>query len=100
MRSRFRLSDLVPPDLAVDGVSEDASTIIVNAKGVASSRPCPRCGTASVRVHSRYIRTVSDLPCCGRRVALRLMVRRFVCTATHCRQKVFAERFGEDVLAP
>jgi transposase len=98
MRAAFRLSDLIPAELAAEAVTEEADTIIVNARAVSPSGSCPRCGTASSRVHSRYVRTVSDLPCCGRRVDLRVVVRRFVCTASHCRQKIFAERFGDGVL--
>ena len=33
---------------------------------------CPLCGAASRRVHSRYIRQVSDLPCSGRRITFAL----------------------------
>lgn len=98
MRAPFRLSDLIPPELAVEAVTEEVDTIIVNARAVSPSGSCPQCGTASSRVHSRYVRTVCDLPCCGRRVDLRVVVRRFVCIASHCRQKIFAERFGDGVL--
>jgi len=98
MRTQFRLSDVIPSELVADGVREDADTIVVTAHAVSPSGCCPRCGTASFRVHSRYIRTVSDLPCCGRPVEWRLTARRFVCTASHCLQKIFAERFGNSVL--
>ncbi|MGA7975452.1 MAG: ISL3 family transposase [Pseudolabrys sp.] len=99
MRARFRLSDLVPPELAVESVSEEADTIVVSTRALAPNRPCPRCGAASDRVHSRYVRTVLDLPCSGRKVELRVATRRFVCTTTHCHQKIFAERFGEGTLS-
>ncbi|RCS20964.1 transposase family protein, partial [Phyllobacterium salinisoli] len=61
---------------------------------------CPHCGTASRRVHSRYARTIADLPCAGRRIELHLTVRRFFCSAAHCRRKIFAERFGDGVVRP
>jgi transposase len=57
-------------------------------------------GTASSRIHSRYLRVVNDLPCCGRRLELQVAVRRFVCTAAYCCRKIFAERFGDDVVRP
>jgi transposase len=50
-------------------------------------------------VHSRYTRTLSDLPVAGRRVVITLSVRRFRCVATGCRTKVFAERLGQDLAA-
>jgi len=42
-------------------------------------------------VHSRYIRTLSDLPVAGRRVVVTVRVRRFRCVGEMCRTKVFAE---------
>ncbi len=98
MRTQFRLCDLIPPELVVDAVSEEAGTIRVATRAACSSCRCPRCNGISLRIHSRYRRTVSDLPCSGRRVELLVTARRFFCTTQHCRQKVFAERFGEDVL--
>jgi len=98
MRPQFRLSNLIPPELVVENVWADDDAMIVNAGAITSSRPCPRCGTASSRVHSQYVRTALDLPCSGRKLLLRITTRRFVCTATYCRQKIFAERFGECVL--
>ncbi|KAB1108641.1 ISL3 family transposase [Neorhizobium galegae] len=98
MRAEFRLSDLIPSKFVAETVSEDSDTILVTARAASPSGCCPLCGTTSSRVHSRYGRTVSDLPCCGRRVELRVEARRFVCTASHCRQKIFSERFGDSVL--
>ena len=59
---------------------------------------CPLCGSPSGRVHSRYVRQVSDLPCSGRSLRLRVVTRRFCCKAQHCRRRIFAERFDETVL--
>jgi transposase len=33
-------------------------------------------------------------------VQLRLVTRRFTCEVPHCRRRIFAERFGEDVVPP
>lgn len=100
MRTQFRLSKLIPAELAVGTVTESTDTIIVNTRAVLPHRSCPRCGTRTARIHSHYVRTVSDLPCCGRRVELRVVARRFICPASYCHQKIFAERFGGDTLAP
>jgi len=43
---------------------------------------------------------IADLPCAGRRIELHLTVRRIVCSAAHCRRKIFAERFGDGVIRP
>ncbi|MDR3376066.1 MAG: ISL3 family transposase [Ancalomicrobiaceae bacterium] len=100
MAAQFRLSNLIPPELTIESVSEDADTIIVRAKAAVQSRACPRCGAPSGRIHSRYVRTVLDLPCSGRKVRLCVSTRRFMCISGPCSQKIFAERFGDDVLPP
>jgi transposase len=58
---------------------------------------CPGCGTPSEAVHWKSRRTVHDLPCGGRRVVLRLGVRKFFCRVSTCPRKVFAERLPEPV---
>lgn len=44
--------------------------------------PCPDCGATTERVHSRYTRTLEDLPWHGSTVQIRLQTRRFFCRAT------------------
>ncbi|CAN5800800.1 ISL3 family transposase [soil metagenome] len=56
---------------------------------------CPLCGGASDRVHSRYSRTISDLPWHGMPVTLYLRIQRFFCEHYACRRVIFAERVSE-----
>jgi len=100
MQTRFRLSDLIPAEFNVEAVHDAAGAIVVVASGRLEQCRCPHCGTVSRRVHSRYPRMLADLPCAGRRLELHLTVRRFVCSAGNCRRKIFAERFGDDVIRP
>lgn len=100
MRAQFRLSSLIPPGLAAEQVCETAEAIVVTAHPLADGALCPRCGTSSFRVHSRYYRKISDLPCSGRRLVLHVSARRFFCVAKECHQKIFVERFGNDVVRP
>ncbi len=100
MRTRFRLSDLIPADFNVEAVHDAADAIVVVASGRSEQCRCPQCGTVSRRVHSRYPRMLADLPCAGRRLELHLTVRRFICSAGNCRRRIFAERFGNDVIRP
>jgi len=53
---------------------------------------CPLCGQRSRRVHSRYQRTLADLPCMGAIVTLHVRTRRFVCRLPGCRRRIFTER--------
>ena len=50
-------------------------------------------GRSLKRVHSRYKRTLRDLPASGRPVHLMVQVRRFFCQESACVRKIFAERF-------
>ena len=99
MAMNMRTSSLIPAGLVVESITETEAEIVVLARAAEPERLCPLCGIRSRRIHSRYLRTVSDLPCAGRRVELRLMARRFVCDAPFCRRKIFAERFADGVVA-
>lgn len=57
-----------------------------------STATCPRCGRASARVHSRSQRRLADAAIGGRRVVLRLGVRRFFCDHTDCPARTFTEQ--------
>jgi transposase len=98
MRTCFRISSLVPSGLVVESVSDSSDSIILTVRSEAGTTNCPLCGTASRRIHSRYARQVADLPCAGKQIRLRVIARRFVCEARHCRRQIFAERFGDDVV--
>jgi transposase len=50
------------------------------------------CAKQSLRVHSRYTRTLADLPWQGIPVTIRLRVRRFFCEEANCHRAIFAER--------
>jgi transposase len=98
MRQTLQLSSLIPNGLTVENATPKGDTLVVTASRMAQAAACPLCGTLSGRVHSRYERRASDLPCAGRRVLLRIVARRFRCPAPHCRRQIFAERFEDDVL--
>lgn len=53
---------------------------------------CPTCGQASSHRHSRYTRILKDVALLGRRVRLRLTVRKFFCDSARCAQRIFCER--------
>lgn len=93
------ISSLIPVGFAVQSVNRTEGTIVVVARAEALTAARPLCGFLSRRIHSRYIRQVSDLPCSGREVHLHVMARRFVCETAHCRRRIFAERFGDGVIA-
>jgi transposase len=94
MASNLRLSSLIPDGLIIDGSVERDGGIVVSVRAKADEQACPQCGKLSSRIHSRYVRTAADLPFAGKKVALRLVTRRFVCNAPSCPRRIFAERFA------
>ncbi len=59
------------------------------------SAPCPVCGTAAHRIHSRYQRTVWDLSVQNVQVLLHLHVRKFYCDRSDCPRRIFTERIPQ-----
>src|ERR1700682_955517 len=98
MPINFRISALVPVGLIVESVAQLDDAILVTARAGIQVATCPLCASPSRRVHSRYVREVLDLPCTGRSVRLRVVIRRFRCDTQHCRRRIFAERFDKTVL--
>lgn len=71
-------------------MTEMAITAVVEP--VSASAACPVCGEPSSRVHSRYVRSVADVPWHETPFRLRLQVRRFFCDTSTCAHGNFTER--------
>ncbi|WP_307846186.1 ISL3 family transposase, partial [Rhodococcus sp. CX] len=76
----------------MDAVRRTESTIRITAHSQSSQRQCPKCGTASSRVHSRYRRRPGDTAIGAHPVVLDLAVRRFFCDNNSCSAATFAEQ--------
>lgn len=74
----LHLGSVIPPGLVVDHIGMGAGRTNT-ARPKAASAQRPRCEGVSSRVHSRYTRTLSDLPVACRRVVITISVRRFRC---------------------
>ena len=94
----FRASTLVPDGLLAGSIVDTGGETIITVSSSRQMASCPSCGRHSARIHSRYLRSVADLPVSGRSVGLRLSARRFYCTEASCPRRVFTERF--DGIAP
>jgi transposase len=66
--------------------------VIVDAAVVAATADCPACGQPAEDVHSRYIRRIRDLPCCGRLLTIVVTARKFHCNNPACPRSIFCER--------
>ncbi|WP_322975613.1 ISL3 family transposase [Streptomyces sp. NBC_00162] len=71
--------------LVIEDVTDGVERILVRARTPADSVPCPGCGAPSGRVHGYHLRTVADVSVDGRRVVVRVRVRRLVCPTRGCR---------------
>ena len=88
-----------PACLHLLGLEADTEAITVRAVTTALEACCPLCHRPSTHVHSRYVRTLADLPWFGSAVRLRLQVRRFFCLNPTCSRAIFTERLPK-VVAP
>lgn len=64
-----------------------------------ASAPCPVCQQKAVRVHSRYQRTLGDLPWADYHVVMQFEVRKFFCDNASCPRRIFSERLHQ-IAAP
>ncbi len=81
--------------LQFDSVSVQGKTVIFHASSVQDQAICPQCSQVSGRIHSRYTRTLADLPLSDLAVRLICQVRKFFCPNKECAQKIFVERLKE-----
>lgn len=95
MATRIAVKRLWPEGLAVEELSVDGQRVTLNARTNAKYAVCPICRRSSDRIHSRYTRTVADLPRHGIAVILRVHARRFFCDNPKCERAIFCERLPE-----
>ncbi len=86
LSSFYAYSDLTPESIEV---AHD--TITIYLKSNLSQGICPYCGEVSSKVHSRYVRSPSDLSILGKSVVLHLYARKFFCHNPMCSNKTSAE---------
>ena len=81
--------------LHLTAASITADQVTVQLTTTAPTMACPTCQTAATRVHSRYHRTMADLPMLQRPVEIALHVRRFFCDNSRCPRHTFCERLPD-----
>src|SRR6266852_3029216 len=81
----------LPEGMVIGQVEITAAQLTVEVISTQLFARCPTCGSLSDHVHGQYQRTVHDVPCGGRNVVLRLLVRKFACWTATCPCKVFLE---------
>lgn len=66
-----------PSALCLDHIAVEEGVIVFHVATTARAAPCPVCGCHSARIHSRYRRTLQDLPWQGNTVRFLLTVPKF-----------------------
>jgi transposase len=85
------------PGIGLSAITLENERAVFQIGSNEDSSPCPKCNSPSLKVHSRYCRTILDLPFSGISVEARLNVRKFFCVSKACQQKIFSERFNQFV---
>ena len=78
--------------LVIEDVEDAGEVILVRARTAGRAVACPECGTQTVRVHGYHERMAADVPVDGRRVLVRVRVRRIRCPVTGCPRQTFREQ--------
>lgn len=83
---------MLPNDttLLIEQIHDD-ETSTISLRSTLSIAACSCCGSKAEHLHSRYQRTLNDLPSSGQPVRLVVEVRRFFCQHASCPRKTFAE---------
>jgi transposase len=84
------------PPLHLDAWQMDdaAKRLTLHVTSTRALVDCPVCRVPTQRIHSRYVRTVADLPWGSWRVMLHLHVRKFFCANGCCPRRIFTERLA------
>jgi transposase len=87
------------PDLLLEEITCEGQILFLTVRSSRHTAACPDCAQESVKVHSRYTRTLADVSLMDYAVMLRVQVRRFFCSNPACAHKTFAEPFADLTVA-
>ncbi|MFJ4094179.1 ISL3 family transposase [Kitasatospora sp. NPDC089913] len=79
-------------DVELERLTDGPDAVLVEVAACGPPARCPGCGSSGKRRHSTYWRTIAERPLAGRKLAIRLRVRRFFCDRTRCRRATFVEQ--------
>ena len=90
---------LLPAELPLTDctISLVRESLVIEASSCQSGSICPACGYASIRRHSKYIRTLVDLPTSGYDVKVLILSGKYFCDNAECSRKIFTERFKQEI---
>jgi len=86
-------NDMIFPDIKIINVNEYKDIIYYVAESVKKSCKCPNCGTISLRIHSKHLRTIKDISQIGKKTIIKLIEHKYFCDNPKCERKIFTETF-------
>jgi transposase len=78
--------------LVIEDVEDAGDMIVVRARTRDEPAACPGCCAETSRVHGYHERTAADVPAGGRRVVVKVRVRRMRCPVLGCPRQTFREQ--------
>ena len=83
------------PDLLLEEIACEGQTLVMTVHSSKKAVACPDCAQESMKIHSRYARTLADLSLMDYAVVLHVQVRRWFCSNPACARTTFAEPFPD-----
>lgn len=80
-------------EIRIINITENKNEIHFLAESEKTFCKCPKCNSLSNKIHSKYIRTIKDLPVNNKKVYINLITHKFFCINSNCNLKIFTERF-------
>ena len=80
-----------PTRFRLDYIASETKAVTLMVTSLQTMVRCPLCGCAATRVHSRYQRTLADMPWNQVAIRIRLDVRKFFCSNSLCQRTLFTE---------
>jgi transposase len=78
--------------LVIEDVEDAGDVIVVRARTRGGAVACPGCSAETARAHEYRERTAADVPVDGRRVLVKVRVRRMRCPDLDCQVQTFREQ--------
>lgn len=91
----MQLNTFFPKELRITNTKSNSNEVYIYLHSNQRISRCPKCTTESNKVHSRYNRTLMDLPIIDVKLILIVEARKFFCKNQNCERKIFTERFQQ-----
>ena len=92
------LAELFLPNtqlMSFEEIKIDTNRVIVKVTSARNDANCPYCQASATRTHSRYVRTLADLPCGDRTVQIQWKANRYFCDNNECTRLTFCEQLPD-----